>query len=122
MSKRISVPENFSYFPAGPVSAASVSLQTQLAHHRLAQKRASLVKQRGPVTGDPRDPGLASRRDMRPGLRPGQVWHKTPPIAEDEPVVDSPRGDQEAGALAWQGLPSHMESCRVSDAPWGHQS
>ena len=115
MSKRISVPENFSYFPGAAPQAAS--LQTQLAHHRLAQKRASLVKQRGPAPGDPRDP----RRDMRP-LRPGQVWHKTPPIAEDEPVVDSPRGDQEAGTLAWQGLPSHMESCRVSDPAWAHTS
>ena len=76
-----------------------MSLQTQLAHHRLAQKRASLQKQRGQVnTGDSRDLAPASRRDMRP-LRPGQGWPRaqgTPhtsdfsfqPIAEDEPVVD----------------------------------
>jgi len=112
LSKRISVPENFSYFP-GP-GQPPVSLQTQLAQHRLAQKRASLCKQR--ERGE-----REARRELRT-LRPGQVWPRaalgTPhtsdclfqPIAEDEPVVDSDQGTR-----AWRGLPSHMEQCRVSD-------
>ena len=66
LSKRISVPENFSYFP-GP-QQPPVSLQTQLAQHRLAQKRASLCKQR---EREPRESGRG--RELRP-LRPGQVW------------------------------------------------
>ena len=97
-SKRISVPENFSYFPA----MTQPSLQTQLAHHRLNQKRQILQKQRLPVTGDL---SAAPRRDRqpRPGLTfprpwlPGACALGTPhtsdlfqPIAEDEPVADSP--------------------------------
>lgn len=43
ISKRISVPENFVYFPA---AAKQLALQQQLLQHRLLQKRQSLQKQR----------------------------------------------------------------------------
>ena len=51
VSKRISVPENFAYFPP----AKHLALQQQLLQHRLIQKRQSLQKQRfshgEPLTG-----------------------------------------------------------------------
>ena len=61
-----------------------------------------------------RDASAARQRDMRVvRLRAGLASPHTSeslfqPIAEDEPVMESP-GD------GWRGLTSHMESCRVSD-------
>ena len=109
-TKRISLPENFTYFPsAGPLSSPTnlskhVALQQQLLQHRLYQKRQNLQKQR--IIPDPRrvHPHPHSRQQTYP--KPYLPTEQGPdclfqPIAEDEP--------------AWQGLPSSMQGCHVSD-------
>merc|ERR1719150_489241 len=114
LPKRISVPENFAYFPgssAGPPTGSlskHVALQQQLLQHRLYQKRQNLQKQR--MIPDPRrvhpHPHPHSRQQTYP--KPYLPTEQGPdclfqPIAEDEP--------------AWQGLPSSMQSCHVSEPP-----
>ena len=113
VTKRISLPENFTYFPSpgasGPTNLSKhVALQQQLLQHRLYQKRQNLQKQR--IIPDPRrvhpHPHPHSRQQTYP--KPYLPTEQGPdclfqPIAEDEP--------------AWQGLPSSMQSCHVSEPP-----
>ena len=112
-TKRISLPENFTYFPSGPSGQSGpaslskhVALQQQLLQHRLYQKRQNLQKQR--IIPDPRrvhpHPHPHSRQQTYP--KPYLPTEQGPdclfqPIAEDEP--------------AWQGLPSSMQGCHVSE-------
>ena len=109
LPKRISVPENFAYFPgssSGPPPGSlskHVALQQQLLQHRLYQKRQNLQKQRLSLVthGWPH---------TRPHPKPAQPGLDClfQPIAEDETSGGSDS--------AWQGLPSSMRSCRVSDS------
>ena len=94
VSKRVSVPENFTYFPSG----GNISLQMQLAHHRLNQKRQILQKQRYSYG----EGNLTARRHNRsqnyakPYLPTDSLNGPIQgsdflfqPIAEDEPTFDN---------------------------------
>ena len=92
-SKRVSVPENFSYFSSGQ----SLSLQMQLAHHRLNQKRQILQKQRpGDASGGRHRNHVRPQSYVKPYL-PTDCLSVAPqgsdclfqPIAEDEPSTDT---------------------------------
>lgn len=120
ISKRISVPENFTYFP--PVGSPDLlqtqppklALQQQLLQHRLHQKRQTLQK---PTFGQARrtltrqSPGGIKPylpQESLPALPPGAEF-LFQPIAEDEP----PQEDSQ-----WQTLPAYMqESCRLESPP-----
>ena len=109
LPKRISVPENFAYFPgssAGPPTGSlskHVALQQQLLQHRLYQKRQNLQKQRMTLVTH----GWPHTRQHQKPPQPG-LDCLFQPIAEDETAGGSE-------SIAWQGLPSSMRSCRVSD-------
>jgi len=126
--KRVSMPENFSYFPSG----ANVSLQTQLAHHRLNQKRQILQKQRvnyTDTTGAGRRNHSRNQNYIKPYLPTDSLTVQTQgseflfqPIAEDEPSLDGNsllinQPDSLYCNSVWQGLSSDMEACRVSELP-----
>ena len=93
VSKRTSLPENFVYVPAAGAGAGS--LQMQLAHHRLNQKRQILQKQRlscseGVRRGHSRSQGYIKPylpTDCLTGAPQGSELFQ--PIAEDEPSLDS---------------------------------
>ena len=131
-AKKISVPENFSFFPGGGLAeggrtaAHRVALQQQLMQHRLQQKRQHLQKQRlmgpggqgGCGEGGGREALLVGRRCHARG---GQGFSKPylptdalplvpqgseflfQPIAEDEP---SPTQRVEEDAAGWQQMPA----------------
>jgi len=147
ISKRISVPENFVYFPSGHSISKHVALQQQLLQHRLYQKRQNLQKQRfshgEPLTGVSRRSHPRQQSYVKPYL-PTDALPMAPqgsdclfqPIAEDEPCPDNlvfPESDHlvrhpenffsyipyadSSQNSAWQVLPSHMAACRVTDSP-----
>jgi len=143
ISKRISVPENFVYFPSSHSSISKhVALQQQLLQHRLYQKRQNLQKQRfshgEPLTGVSRRSHPRQQAYVKPYLptdalqtAPQGLDYMFQPIAEDEPCPDPlsftgsdhpenflsyiplPESSQNS---AWQGLPSHMAACTVTDS------
>jgi len=147
ISKRISVPENFVYFPSGHSLSKHVALQQQLLQHRLHQKRQNLQKQRfshgEPLTGVARRSHPRQQSYVKPYLPTGALSmapqgsdYLFQPIAEDEPCPDNlmfPESDHLMGHTdsmlsyipypestqnsAWQGLPSHMAACSVTDSP-----
>ena len=93
VSKRTSLPENFVYVPAAGAGAGS--LQMQLAHHRLNQKRQILQKQRLSCSEGVRRGHSRSQGYIKPYL-PTDCLTAAPqgselfqPIAEDEPSLDS---------------------------------
>jgi len=147
ISKRISLPENFVYFPSGPSQSKHVALQQQLLQHRLQQKRQNLQKQRfshgEPLTGVARRSHPRQQSYVKPYLPTGALTmapqgsdYLFQPIAEDEPSPDSlvfqenepltghpesflnyiPFSDSSQSS-AWQGLPTHMAACSVTDSP-----
>jgi serine/threonine-protein kinase SIK2 len=147
ISKRISVPENFVYFPSGHSLSKHVALQQQLLQHRLHQKRQNLQKQRfshgEPLTGMTRRTHPRQQAYVKPylAMAPQGPEYLFQPIAEDEPSPDNlmfPESDHLMGHTdnllsyipfpdssqhsAWQGLPSHMAACRVTDSPTRAQS
>jgi len=147
ISKRISLPENFVYFPSGPSQSKHVALQQQLLQHRLQQKRQNLQKQRfshgEPLTGVARRSHPRQQSYVKPYLPTGALTmapqgsdYLFQPIAEDEPSPDSlvfQKNEPLAGhpdsflnyipfsdsshSSAWQGLPTHMAACSVTDSP-----
>jgi len=147
ISKRISVPENFVYFPSGHSLSKHVALQQQLLQYRLHQKRQNLQKQRfshgEPLTGVSRRSHPRQQAYVKPylptgalALQPQGFDYSFQPIAEDEPSPDNlmfPESSHIMGhsdnllsyiplpdsshTSAWQGLPSHMAACSVTDSP-----
>ena len=93
VSKRVSVPENFSYFSSGQ----SLSLQMQLAHHRLNQKRQILQKQRPGDASGGRHRNIGRTQTYVKPYLPTDCLTVAPqgsdclfqPIAEDEPSADT---------------------------------
>lgn len=147
ISKRISVPENFVYFPSGHSLSKHVALQQQLLQHRLHQKRQNLQKQRfshgEPLTGVTRRGHPRQQAYVKPYLPTGALAmapqgsdYLFQPIAEDEPSPDNLMFSESSNLMghsdnllsylplpdssqssAWQGLPSHMAACSVRDSP-----
>lgn len=152
ISKRISVPENFVYFPSGHSLSKHVALQQQLLQHRLQQKRQNLQKQRfshgEPLTGVSRRSHPRQQSYVKPYLPTGALAmapqgsdYLFQPIAEDEPCPDNlvfPESDHlvaqtdnllsyipypdSSQSSAWQVLPSHMAACSVTDTQAQHQT
>jgi len=150
ISKRISVPENFVYFPSGHSVSKHVALQQQLLQHRLYQKRQILQKQRfsygEPLTSVSRRSYPRQQVYVKPYLPtdalPMSVQgseYLFQPIAEDEPCPDNlvfPQTENlgrhsenffsyipfadSSQSAAWQVLPSSMAACRVTDSPPSH--
>lgn len=124
ISKKVSVPENFPFFPStgdsnSLMSVNRVALQQQLMQHRLQKKRDNIQKQRLPHGETMNNPPTARRFHQRPQgfskpylpqdalpLMPQGSEFLFQPIAEDEPSpVENQMLGQNFGTEWQQGLP-----------------